>query len=130
MDAARISDDEIVYRRIPCAAPWFEDPEQITTANFKLNRRRGDLGLSVYRAAMVTPEEALAKANAAADSLVAAANVGDIRALCNGRGEPLALDVVAVDDEHDVGHAEIRGAQLGKLSSAASGALHGLFKRI
>jgi hypothetical protein len=130
VDAARISDDEIVYRRVPRAAPWFEDPDQITTANFKLERRRGDLGLSVYRAAIVTAQQVLAKIEASAGSLVTAATVGDIRGLCNGRGEPLGLDVVTVSDEHDAGHAEIRGAELGRPSSAASGSLRVLFKRI
>jgi hypothetical protein len=128
VDAIRISDDEIVYCRIPRGSPWFEEPDVITTANFKLDRRRGDLGLSVYRAAIVTIEQVLSKPGTIPDSLVAQTTVGAIRALRNGAGESLDLDVIAVDDENDPGHAEIRGRELGKLAPAASRALRGIFR--
>ena len=39
-----------------------------------------------------------------------------------------SLDMVAVDDEMDPGHAEIRGTEPGKLSSSASRALKKLFR--
>jgi hypothetical protein len=122
-----ISDDEVVFCRIPRANPWFEEPDQITTANFKLDRRRGDMGLSVYRAAVVTVLEVLTKPDAIPGSLVICATVGEIRRLRNGKGDPLNLDVIAVDDENDPGHAEIRGPAPGKLAPAASKALRDLF---
>jgi hypothetical protein len=127
--ADRVADEERVYRRIPRAAPWFEEPDTITSANFKLDRRRGDLGLSVYRASVVTAADVLAKAAATLDSFVASARVADIRALRSINGEPLELDVVVVDDEDDAGHAEIRGPSPGTLSPAASKALRDLFSR-
>lgn len=129
MPADRLADDDRVYRRIPRAAPWFEEPATITSANFKLDRRRGDLGLSVYRSSVVTAADVLAKPAATPDSFVVSARVGDIRALCNAEGLPLKLDVVAIDDEHDAGHAEIRGLSPGTLSPAASKALRDLFLR-
>jgi hypothetical protein len=125
-----IADVEVVYRRIPRATDWFEEPDKITTANLKLDHRRNDLGVSVYRAQIVTPEQVLTKPDATPHSLLASAVVADIRALRNGKGEPLDLDVVCVDDEDDPGHAEIRGPEPGKLSSAASKALRDLFKLV
>jgi hypothetical protein len=127
VDAARISDDEVVYCRIPRATPWFEEPDEVSTANFKLDRRRGDLGLSIYRAAIVTVDEVLAKPDAIPGSLVTQATVGQIRHLRNGKGDSLNLDVIPVDDETDPGHAEIRGPEPGKLAPAASKALRDLF---
>lgn len=128
MDAQELSDDEVVYCRIPRSTPWFEEPDQVTTANFKLDRRRGDLGLSAYRASVVTIHEVLAKPGAIPGSLVTHATVGEIRDLRNGKGELLELNVVAVADEDDLGHAEIRGPEPGKLAPAASKALRDLFQ--
>jgi hypothetical protein len=110
--------------------PWFEEPDEITTANFKLDRRRGDLGLSVYRASVVTSYEVLAKPGAISGSLLIHATVAEIRALRNGKGEPLKLNVVVTADEHDAGHAEIRGPEPGKLAPAASKALRDLFRLV
>ena len=126
----RINDEEIVYLRIPDGSPWFEPPDRITSANFKLNRKRGDVGLSVYRDRVVTPDEVLAKPAATSGCILASATTGDIRGLLDGTDKPLHLDVVAVDDENDPGHAEIRGPEPGKLKASASRALCGLFKRI
>lgn len=125
-----LSDDEVVYRRIPSSAPWFEPPDRISPSNFTLNKKRGDLGLSVYRASSVTAAEVLAKPEASPDSKIASAKVGAIRKLTNGKGEALNLYVVPVDDEDDPGHSEIRGPILGKLAPAASKALHELFKLV
>ena len=130
MNDDRIADDEVVYLRVPSTAPWFEPPDQVTTANFKLNQRRGDLGLSVYRASLVTTNDVLAKPDAIPQSRVTRARVGDIRALKNGKGETLRLDVIAVDDDLDPGHAEIRGPIPGTLAPAASKALRDLFSLV
>lgn len=124
----RIPDEEIVYRRIPPSLPFFEDPDRITTQSFKLDRRRGDWGLSVYRATVVTSQDVLAKPEAVEGSHIASASVGDIRNLVGGDGKKLLLDVLIVDDEDNPGHAEIRGPQPGELSPSASKALRGLFK--
>lgn len=102
----RIDDDEIVMRRIPPDSPWFEN-ESPTSANFKLDRRRNEQGLSVYRASIVRPDQVLNMPEAIEGSRVARARVGDIRALRSGNGAPLHLDVVVVDDADNPGHAEI-----------------------
>lgn len=130
MDPRPLSDDELVYCRIPPTEPWFEPPDRISTANFKLDHRRADLGISVYRAAVVTAEQVRAKPEAILGSLITQATVAEIRALKNGKGDPLQLVVVAVDDEFDPGHAEIRGSEPGKLSPAASKALRDVFKLV
>lgn len=130
MPVDRIDDDELVYRRVPPVTPWFEPPDQVSTANFKLDQRHGELGLSVYRASVVSAQEVLAKSDAIPGSHVTRARVGDIRALVNGQQQPLQLDVIIVDDENDPGHAEIRGPVAGRLAPAASKALRELFELI
>ena len=123
-----IGDDEILLRRIPPGSRWFEPPDRITSANFKL--RPNDLGLSVYRRKIVSPEEVLQKPEAIAGSFVVQATAGDIRKLTDGNGKPLNLDVVAVADENDPGHAEIRGPAPGRCSQSTSNALRRLFKPV
>lgn len=125
-----IADDEVVYCRIPPGDDWFELPNRITSANFKLDTKRHELGLSVYRTAVVTAQDVLAKPGARPRSGVASAIVGDIRRLCDKTGQPLHLDVIVVDDEDDPGHAEIRGPTPGRLAEAASKALRDLFKLV
>ncbi len=126
MDYDHIDDDEIIYRRIPRSSPWFEN-NSVTSASFGLDRRRGERGLSVYRKRVVSAHDVLAKPDAIPGSLIAEARVGAIRGLANGKCEPLHLDVVAADDEHNPGHAEIRGPQVGKLTPAGSNALKRTF---
>ena len=84
MDAARIPDEEVVYRRVPFTPPWFEN-DAVTTANFKLDKRRGDLGISIYRKTVVTVDDVLSKPGAIPGSLVTQATVGAIRGLRNGK---------------------------------------------
>jgi hypothetical protein len=130
-DARRIvGDDEVLYRRVPNATPWFEPPDRISTFNFKLNEKRGDIGLSVYRAAIVTGAEVLQRPDAMPGSQLTVATAGQIRWLTSTAGIPLQLDVVAVDDHDNPGHAEIRGPIPGKLDKAASKALRDLFKLV
>ena len=50
--------------------------------------------------------------------------------LKNGLGKPLNLYVVAVDDETDPGHAEIRGPELGTMAKGARKWLAELFKPV
>jgi hypothetical protein len=126
---APLSDDEIVFRRIPASHPWFEPPDRISTANYKLDSRRNEQGLSVYRNDVVSADEVLTRPEAVPGSFLTFAKVGDIRSLKNGKGEDLDLDVIAVDDDDNPGHAEIRSPEPGKLSSAAAKALRGLFQR-
>ena len=128
-----IARDEVLYRRIPPTEPWFEPPDRISSCNFKLRRKDDgtkEEGLSVYRAAVVSPVEVLNKPDAIPGSRIAAATAGAIRALRNGAGKPLHLAVLAVDDENDPGHTEIRGPQPRKLSGSASEALRRLFKLV
>ena len=126
----RIADEEIVYLRIPNSSDWFEPPDRIATGNFKLNRKRGDLGLSVYRHKIVSPDEVLAKPDTIPGSFLTSTTVREIRDLINGAGKPRGLDVIVVDDEDDPGHAEIRGPEPGKFQASVPRALWGLFNRI
>lgn len=126
MSDQAIADDEVLYRRIPPGSNWFEPPERITSANFKL--RRGEDGLSVYRQRVVGAADVLKKRGAIVGSRVAQATAGQIRAARDTKGDPLHLDVVVVGDMDDPGHAEIRGPILGKLSAGAPRALQRLFR--
>jgi hypothetical protein len=123
-----IADDEVLYRRIPPGNPWFEPPDRISSFNFKL--RKGEDGLSVYRAAFVSASGVLEKPGAIAESRVAQATAGQIRAARDSKDDPLHLDVVVVSDEDDPGHAEIRGPVLGRLPTGAPKALQKLFKLV
>ena len=124
----KLSDEEILYRRIPNGSQWLEPPDRLTSANFKL--RRGESGLSVYRAGKVSKKEVLSGTTVRPDSLLAVTTVGDIRRAVDGRGERLCLDVVATDDEEDPGHAEIRGPHSNRLSNAAAKAMKDIFKLV
>jgi hypothetical protein len=122
-----IADEELVDRHIPNAEKWFEPPDRMTSANFKL--RKGELGLSVYRARLVTVGDVLSRLGSAG-SHVAQSQVGTIRSARNAAGDDLHLDVIAVDDETNPGHAEIRGPQPGKIPAAAAKALRDLFRLV
>ena len=125
MSGQGLPDDEVLLRRIPPGAPWFEPPDRVSTYNFKL--RKGELGISVYRRSVVSEEEVLGMRGAIRGSFVLSAGVRHIRELKNAEGISLRLDVVAVDDKDTPGHAEIRGPKPGKLSRSASQALRKLF---
>jgi hypothetical protein len=128
-----IADQEVLYRRIRCGSTWFEPPDRLTSANFKLKKLpdgQFEEGLSVYRASIVSVAEVLAKPDALPGSMVASATAGEIRALRNAAGVPLNLSIVAVDDEDDPGHAEIRGPEPRRLSESASKRLKSLFKLV
>lgn len=130
MSDQAIANDEVLYRCIPPGTPWLEPPGRITSANFKLRRSkngRREEGLSVYRAAIVAEADVLARPEAESGSSVRQATAGEIRDLKNAEGTPLNLDVVAVGDENDPGHAEVRGPVPGKLTNSASRALKKLF---
>jgi hypothetical protein len=120
-----VDDEDVVYLRVPPSSPWFEN-NRVTTANVGLEA--DELGLSVYRRSVVTGQQVLEKPGAIAGSFLLEARVGDIRDLKDGAGNSLQLDVVAVDDENDAGHAEIR-SPTGKLTKAARKALRDLFQR-
>jgi hypothetical protein len=125
----RIQDDETICRRIPPTARWLE-PAGHTSANFKLDHRTNELGISVYRESKVSRASILSKPDAIPDSRIAIAIVGEIRQLVDGKKNPLNLDVIPVDDDKDPGHSEIRGPNPGEISQAASKALKKLFKLI
>ncbi len=122
-----LDDNEIVYRRIPPGETWLQPPDRITSANFKLEP--GEQGLSVYRASVVTPKEVLHRPGVPPGFRIAEARVGDIRQLTKPEGDrqvPLNLDVVAVADADDPGHAEIRG----NITRSASRQLAKLFRLV
>jgi hypothetical protein len=117
----RIADDEVLYRRIPPGERWFQPPDRISSYNFKL--RDGEVGLSGYRARVVDASGVLSKPEAIAGSRVAQATAGQVRAAKDGKGDLLGLDVVAVNDEKEPGHVEIRGPIPGVISDSAAKAL-------
>jgi len=126
-----IAHDEVLYRRILPGSPWFEPPDRPTSASFKLKRLEDgqyEEGLSVYRRAIVCAAEVLAKPEAKPGSILAHALAGGVRALQNAAHEPLNLDVLAINDENDPGHAEIRGPEPRKLPSSAPRKLAKLFQ--
>ena len=125
MSERTIADDEVLYRRIPPGKDWFEPPDRISSFNFKLPPDK--LGISVYRAITVDVAGVLSAPRAIPGSGVARATAGQIRAAQDGNGNPLALDVVPVDDENDPGHAEIRGPALKERPKIAAKALRKMF---
>jgi hypothetical protein len=124
-----IADDEIVYRRIPPGNAWLDTSGRITSGNFKLRHKAGELGISVYRASQVTPAELLSRPEAISGSRIAEAAAGDIRRLRHVDGTSLNLDVV-IDDANDPGHAEIRYTPPGRLPARASKELARLFRLV
>lgn len=126
MSDRRIADDEVLYRCIRSGASWFEPPERMTSANFKL--RDGELGISVYRASVVNIVDAQRRLEQCG---VAQTTAGQIRAALDGNGKSLNLDVICVNDENNPGHAEIRViGPNNKISQGASNALRKLFKLV
>ena len=123
-----IPDDERLFRRIPPGTRWFAPPDRLTSSNFRL--REGEQGISVYRARVVSAEDVLKKPGVMPGSFLTEATAGAIRQLADATGEPLRLDVVAVADENDPGHAEIRGLALRERSKPAADALKTLFERV
>jgi hypothetical protein len=121
-----LSDDEVVVRRIPPGSRWFELPDRITSANFKL--RRGERGLSVYRLSVVSPQSVLNQPGAIPGSRLGFTTVGEIRRMAGPGGKPLGLDAVVVDDEQDPGHAEIRGPSPEQYPRAALDSFKRLFR--
>lgn len=124
MPERMIADDEILLLRIPPTPPWLVLPEHITSANYKLGKQ--EKGLSVYRERIVSPGDVLNKPGVPPGCLLVWATAGKVRSLKNGKGEPLFLDVIAVDDENDPGHAEIRG----RFSRSVAKSLSLLFRRV
>lgn len=118
----QIADDEWVYRRIPPTEIYFQPPDRLTSANFKL--RRDENGLSVNRASIVSAAAILALPSSIPGSRVAVARVSDIRRLTSGSGQPLNLDVIIVEVDGIPGHAEIIGIR----TDAAAKALCKLFQ--
>lgn len=101
-----ISDREIVYRLIQPTPEWFDPPDVIKSSSFTL--RPADVGVSVFRARLATPEKVREYRHADESYPVAQAAVGEIRNAKNGAGVDLHLDVIRVDvDLPLAGHAEI-----------------------
>ena len=135
MPGQSIADDEVLYRRILPGNQWFEPPDRPTSASFKLKRLKDgqyEEGLSVYRRAIICAAEVLAKPDTKPGSILAHASAGGVRALVrvlqNAAPEPLGLDVLAINDENDPGHAEIRGPEPRKLPASAPKKLAKLFQ--
>ena len=120
MSTDAIADDEILLRHIPGGPTWQAPPlGRVTSLNFRL--RPDESGLSVSRLRLTTPEALLARlGDPATGSRVAAARVGDLRAL--------GYDVVPVILDDDPGHAEIRPTTADLSTKAARQALSTRFQ--
>ena len=125
-----IEDDEIVYRRVPRQPPFHTPEEWLSTANFSVDLRRHEMGISVYRSRYQSAQDVLRHPAAVPGSFLVSARVGEIRLLKDGVGQPLNLDVRPADDDGtNSRHAEIRGPTPARLSRAARKALRDLFAR-
>jgi hypothetical protein len=129
----QVDDDEWVAIRIPPTSPWFEPPDRVSSANFKVDHRRQESGLSVYRLKIVTATDILSRTGVIQGSFLVVASVKAIRSLCNAIGNPLWLDVISDDDAgRNPRHAEIRvkwWTEQEKMPSSAAKALQRLFVR-
>ncbi len=85
------------------------------------------MGVSVYRAAIVTASDVLNSPDVVPGSGVAQAAAGFIRAARDASNKPFDLDVVPMADEYDPGHAEIRGPSLHHRPKPTAKALCKLF---
>ena len=97
-----VDDTELLLRRVPPGSPWQEPTGRITSASFRL--ARGEDGLSVYRAALVSPDVVLSEAaGGIPGSILLSATAGEVRRACDGNGRALQLDVVEAGDDMSVG---------------------------
>lgn len=120
----RLSDDEVVYRRI-----LKKDAKNARLPNqFKL-RAGVDNGLSVNRAKLITKSHTIAQGDPKYEYLLAAATVGAIRGLTADDGTPLHLDVIPTEVDKNPSHAEIRGPVAGQLPEGAPRALQREFQK-
>ncbi len=117
-----IGDDEIVLRHIPGGATFQKPGPILTRGNFKLRHEKGETGLSVSRQAITGAAEFLRKRRTSDESRVAAARVGDIRAL--------GLKVVPRPLDQDPGHAEIQSDSVSLDEKAVRKGLSKLFRFI
>jgi hypothetical protein len=97
-DANDIGEDELLFRHVPGGIQFQNPPDKpITSENFRL--RPGELGLSVSRSSLTTPEALLRRlGDPAKGSRVAACRVGDLRAL----GYVIVPDPLPDDPGHAV----------------------------
>jgi len=97
-----ISDDEVILRHIPGGPSWQAPPDgRISSINFRL--RRGESGISVSRASLMTPAEMMTRlGDLAKGSKIATVTAAEIR--------DMGLEIVAAPIPEDPGHAEIRPA--------------------
>ena len=124
----RISDNEIVVLRIPPGKVWFELPDRITSANFKL--KSGATGLSVFRLSLAAEDEVLSPVRGGLPgSFLVSATVGSVRECANAAGELFHLDVVDDDESgENPGHALIVAPGPGKFTKSISKSLQKIFQ--
>jgi hypothetical protein len=97
----------------------------LTSANFRL--RKGERGLSVYRALFRSADEVLRAAGSSSTSFfVVSATAGGIRRVTTATGR--AFDVIPDDEDgKNPGHAEIRRPESGPITKAEAYRLRELF---
>jgi hypothetical protein len=104
-----ISDDEILYRRVPISMEWI-DPHGVSAEAFA-PRKEDHLGLSVFRAKFLPLEEA-ARGSSKQGYYVLELRAGDLR----GAG----IDIVPAPIADKAGHAEIPALKYERPESDAS----------
>ncbi len=99
-DETEIADEEIIIRHIPGGTMYQAPGPRPTSMNFKLRPELAETGVSVTRLSITSPARLLTTVRSTPESKVAAARVGDVRAL--------GLNVVPRELPHDLGHSEIQ----------------------
>jgi hypothetical protein len=119
----RLSDDEIVYRRILA-----KDVKQNRIPKNQFKLRANEAGISVNRASLISRADVCAKGNPSFEYLLAQSSIGAIRQLSAEDGTWLQLDVIPTHVNEDPSHAEIRGPKTGELPEGSHLALARLFQ--
>jgi hypothetical protein len=120
----RLSDDEVVYRRI--LTKDLRPQNRIPPPQFKL--RKDEEGVSVNRAALISRRAVIAQGDARFEYHLAQAAIGAIRQLTADDGTHLQLEVIPTRIDEDPSHAEIRGPVAGVLPEGAPRQLARLFQ--
>jgi len=94
-----VADDELILRHIPGGTTWQKPDGTIASPNFRL--RPGEVGISVSRLVITSPEAFMARlGDPTTGSRIAFARAADIRAL--------GFEAVSAPRDYDLGQAELR----------------------
>jgi hypothetical protein len=98
--AEPIGADELLYRRIPASAKWFDPTVTPPLSPQAYRPRENDLtGISLYRAKGIAPEAIAARGRPGKSFYVATLRYGDL--------QDAKIEVVDSNDPKDPGHVEL-----------------------